>query len=82
MYNLYSIYFHFFLFSYSCELQVFDEIKIRIGLSYVQPPTSAVNVTLLAFAAERRPCQHAINKHLLLAGRTAANPQQRCAAGE
>jgi len=53
--------------------------------------TSAVNVTLLAFAAERRAAtplllsavRAAIDRCLRLpTGRTAANPQQRRAAGE
>jgi len=48
----------------------------------VQHPTSADNVTLLAFAAERnvllrRLVAAAIDRYLLLAGRTAANPPQR-----
>jgi len=45
----------------------------------VQLPTSAVNVALPAFAAGRRA---AIDRYLLSAGLTAANPQQRRAAGE
>jgi len=52
--------------------------------------SSAVNVTLLAFDAERRAAaplllgagRAAIDRYLLPAGRTAANPQQRSAAGE
>jgi len=58
----------------------------------VQLPTSADNVTLLAFAAERRaaerraaagrPAADAVDRHLLLAGPTAANPPQRRAAAE
>jgi len=56
----------------------------------VQLPTSAVNATLFAFAAKCRaaaPLQlsagrAAIDRYLLPAGRTAANPQQRSAAGE
>jgi len=53
----------------------------------VQLPTTADNVTLLAFAAERRaaagrPAADAVDRHLLLAGPTAANPPQRRAAAE
>jgi len=48
-----------------------------VRVVYVQLPTSAGNVTLLAFAAERRPCSN-----LLAGGPTAANPpQRRVAAG-
>jgi len=44
----------------------------------VQLHTSADNVTLLAFAAERRAAAAAaIDRYLLPAGRTAANPLQR-----
>jgi len=43
----------------------------------VQLPTSADNVELPAFVAVRRA---AIDRHLLAAGPTAANPQQRRAA--
>jgi len=51
----------------------------------VQLPTSADNVTLLAFAAERnvllrRLVAAAIDRCLLLAGRTAANPPEWHAA--
>jgi len=56
----------------------------------VQLPTSAVNVALPAFAAGRRAAtplplsagRAAIDRYLLSAGLTAANPQQRRAAGE
>jgi len=46
--------------------------------STVQLPTSADSGTLLAFAAERRAAAAgAIDRYLLPAGRTAANPPQR-----
>jgi len=49
--------------------------------STVQLPTSADSVALLAFAAERRAAAAAvIDRYLLPAGRTAANPLQRHAA--
>ena len=57
----------------------------------VQHRASASNVTLLAFAAERRAAaplllsagRAAIDRYLLLPGRTAANPpQRRITAGE
>jgi len=57
----------------------------RRGISHVcvQLPTSAVNATLLAFAAERRLAgRAATDRYLLPGGRTAANPQQRSAAVE
>ena len=51
-----------------------------------QLPPSADNVTLLAFAPERRaavaPAAAAIDRYLLPAGPTAANPPQRHAAVE
>jgi len=51
-----------------------------------QLPPSADNVTLLAFAPERRaaaaPATAAIDRYLLPAGPTAANPPQRHAAVE
>jgi len=47
---------------------------------------SAVNVTLLAFAAERRaagrPTAAAVDRHLLLARRSTANPPHAAAAVE
>ena len=53
----------------------------------VQPPPSAVNVTLLAFAAKRRCLLHgarsvpaAIDRYLLPAGRLAANPSHAAVA--
>jgi len=56
----------------------------------VQLPTSAVNVALPAFAAARRaaaPCccgagRATIDRYLLSAGRTAANPPRAAPAGE
>ena len=39
---------------------------------FVELPTSANNVTLLAFAAERRPCSNLV-QYLVVAGPTAAN---------
>jgi len=53
----------------------------------VQLPASADNVALPAFAAARHAAARlllsaAINRYLLLSGPTAANPQQRSAAGE
>jgi len=56
----------------------------------VQLPTLGVNVTLLAFAAERRAAaplllsadRAAIDRYILPAGHTAANLQQRNAAGK
>jgi len=50
----------------------------------VEPPSSALNMTLPAFAAERRRCTRsaptAIDRYLLPAGRSAANPQASVAA--
>jgi len=55
----------------------------------VQPSTAAVNVTLLAFAADRRAAaaplllragRAAIDRYLLPAGSTAANPPHAAAA--
>ena len=47
----------------------------------VQLPTSAVNVTLLAFTAEHRPFSNR-SMDLVAAGPTAANPPQRRVAVE
>jgi len=50
----------------------------------VESPSSALNMTLPAFAAERRRCTRsaptAIDRYLLPAGRSAANPQASVAA--
>jgi len=43
---------------------------------------SADHVTLVAVAAERRPRRAAIDRYLLFAGPTAANPLHATAAGE
>jgi len=50
----------------------------------VQLPTAAVNVTLLASAAERRgrPAAAAVNRYLTPARRSAANPPHAAAAVE
>ena len=47
-----------------------------------QLPTSAVDATLLAFAAERRaaPTLAAVDRYLLAARRSAANPPHAAAA--
>jgi len=62
----------------------FEYINLLVNKSSVQRPTSADNVTLLAFAAERRAALRlaaaAIDRYLLPAEPTAANPPQRHAA--
>jgi len=70
-----------------CAIHQGHQKQVRVPL-----PTTADNVTLLAFAAERRaaerraaagrPAADAVDRHLLLAGPTAANPPQRRAAAE
>jgi len=62
---------------------------MRTNKSVRQPPTSADNMTLLAFVFERRaavllrrPAAAAIDRYLLPAGPTAANPLQRRAVVE
>jgi len=56
---------------------IFFQFKSVHGQVCVQPSTAAVNVTLLAFAAERRAATApaAVDRYLLPAGRPAANPQ-------
>jgi len=44
-------------------------VTVTLCLVYVQPPPSAVNVTLAAFSAECRRLLHGVS-----AGRSAANP--------
>jgi len=59
----------------------FTPLKQQVS---VQPPTAAVNVTLLAFAAERRaagrPQPVAADRYLLPSGHQAANPPHAAAA--
>jgi len=54
--------------------------KLTIQVSCAEPPPSAVNMTLPAFAAERRrPLHGAVERHLLLAGCSATNPSHTAA---
>ena len=60
-----------------CPCPCRARVRVRVvKFSY----KSAHNVTMLAFAAERRPCSN--HRYLLAAGSTAANPPQRRAAAE
>jgi len=74
---------------FTCNLIAFArQLQVRLQL-----PTSAINVTLLAFPARTvcccAPCcgaaaaaVAAVGRYLLSARRSAANPPQRRAAGE
>jgi len=66
-----------------------NQISLKLMLKVcVEPPPSAVNVTLPAFAAERRLLQRgarstapaALDRHLLPTGRSVANPPAAVAA--
>jgi len=72
-----------------CNKLIAAMMQKRGNVITVQLPTSAVNVILLAFAAERRAAAPLLLSacgraaiDLLPAGHTAANPQQQCAAGK
>ena len=65
----------------NCNCRTLDESSQTYQLG-VQPPTSAVNVTLLAFAADRRPCPCSNRSISPAAGRSAANPQQQQCGGQ
>jgi len=79
------------LFEYQCTSGKFIRLPNRIESKLLpELECSTVNVTLLAFAAQRRAAAPlllsagcaAVDRYLLPSGRTAANPQQRSAADE
>ena len=73
---------------YRCKDDCLASTDIHCSQVCVRLPTSAVNVTLLAYAAERRVVapllltagRAIIDRYLLPAGRKAANLQQRSVA--